>query len=218
MARVRAALYARVSTDSQTVDNQVRELREAGARLGWDIVGVYSDAGISGAKGRDKRPQLDAMLRDVTRGKVDLVAAWAVDRLGRSLADLVALLQELHAKQCGLYLHQQGLDTTTPAGKAMFQMMGVFAEFERSMISERVKSGLERARAAGAQLGRPSVGADVEARVLELRAKGRGMLSIAREVGCGTSVVQRLVKQGLNAPEGAAPLGDEFDSPRGFRE
>ena len=108
---------------------------------------MYQDVGISGAKGREKRPGLDAMLKGVTRRDFDLGAAWSVDRLGRSLQDLVATLGELQAKGVGLYLHQQGIDTTTPAGKALFQMLGVFAEFERAMIREHVMAGLRRARA-----------------------------------------------------------------------
>ena len=153
----RAALYLRVSTDRQSTDNQERELREIAARTGWDIVEVYCDHGISGAKGRDKRPAYDALLRDATRRRFDVVMAWSVDRLGRSLQDLVGLLSELHGLGIDLFLHQQGLDTTTPSGKAMYGMTGVFAEFERSMIRERVNAGLARARAQGKTLGRPKL-------------------------------------------------------------
>ncbi len=134
----RVALYVRVSTDHQSVKNQEIELQAVAERHGWQVVNVYRDQGISGAKGRDKRPGLDKLLQAVARKEFDLVAAWSVDRLGRSLIDLVGILQEFHAKRVDLYLHQQGIDTTTPSGKAMFQMMGVFAEFERSMIRERV--------------------------------------------------------------------------------
>ena len=190
----RVALYARVSTDHQSVNNQVHELREVADRLGWDVRAVFTDKGISGTKGREGRPDLDRMLKGVTRGEFDLVAAWSVDRLGRSLTDLLSLLGELHARSCDLYLHQQGIDTSTPSGKAMFQMMGVFAEFERGMIVERVKAGIARAKSQGVTLGRPTVGDDVEAQIIELRAQGLGMLKIAQEVGCGTSVVQRVVK------------------------
>lgn len=184
--------YARVSTDSQTVANQLEALREAGQRLGWNIVGEFTDRGISGAKGRDKRPQFDKLLKAVTRGECDLIAAWSVDRLGRSLTDLLGFLGELHAKGCDLYLHQQGLDTSTPAGRAMFQMMGVFAEFEREMIRERVTAGLRRAKAAGVTIGRPRVADDVEQRIRELRAEGVGMRRIAQQLRCGVSVVQRV--------------------------
>jgi DNA invertase Pin-like site-specific DNA recombinase len=114
-----AALYLRVST-TETTANQERELRAAAERMGHEVVEVYADNGISGAMGRDKRPAFDRLHRDAARRKFDIVMTWSVDRLGRSLQDLVAFLSELHA--LGMYLHQQGLDTTTPAGKAMFQM------------------------------------------------------------------------------------------------
>ena len=122
-----------------------------------------------------------------------MVAAWSVDRLGRSLQDLVAFLNELHSKHANLYLHKQGIDTTTPAGKLLFQMLGVFAEFERSMIVERVKAGLKRAKAEGKVLGRPRVGAVVETKVLALRKQGLGMRAIARELRIGNCTVQRIV-------------------------
>jgi DNA invertase Pin-like site-specific DNA recombinase len=128
----------------------------------------------------------------VARKEVDLVAAWSVDRLGRSLQELVALLGELRAKGVDLYLHQQGLDTSTPAGKAMFQMLGVFAEFERAMIVERVQAGLQRARAQGKTLGRPRVGEKVEAAIRRELAKGRGIHAVARAVGVGAGTVQRV--------------------------
>jgi DNA invertase Pin-like site-specific DNA recombinase len=191
----RVALYLRVSTDGQTVTNQRRELEQAAQHHGWDVVGVYQDKGISGAKGRDKRPAFDKLLHSVTRRDVDMVAAWSVDRLGRSLVDLLGFLQELHAKDVGLYLHQQGIDTTTPAGKAMFSMMGVFAEFERSMIQERVRAGLKRARAEGKVLGRPKVSAKVEAKVRDLRRQGTGIQKTARLAGCGVGTVIRIDKE-----------------------
>src|SRR3954469_7822865 len=141
-----AVIYLRVSTIDQTTANQERELREIASRMGCEIVKVYRDHGISGAKGRDRRPAFDKLCRDASRRKFDIVMAWSVDRLGRSLQDLVGFLSELHSLGLGidLALHQQGVDTTTPAGKAMFQMTGVFAEFERSMIVERVRSGVAR--------------------------------------------------------------------------
>jgi DNA invertase Pin-like site-specific DNA recombinase len=133
--------------------------------MGWEIVKVYKDHGISGAKGREKRPQFDALHRDAARRQFDVVMAWSVDRLGRSLQDLVGFLSELHAMRVDLFLHQQGLDTTTPAGKAMFQMLGVFAEFERSIIQERVRAGLRRAKSEGKQLGRPPIAPELEERI-----------------------------------------------------
>ena len=194
---LRAALYARVSTNGQTTENQVRELRQAAARLGWEVSGEFVDHGISGAKGRKDRPKLDALLKGVARKDFDIVAAWSVDRLGRSLIDLVGLLQELHATGVDLYLHQQGVNTATPAGQAMFSMLGVFAEFERGMIRERVRSGMARAKAKGTKsgnaIGRPSVSASVEDQIRKLRADDLGMLKIAKQAGCGVSVVQRVL-------------------------
>jgi DNA invertase Pin-like site-specific DNA recombinase len=191
---MRAAIYLRVSTGEQTVENQRRDLETAAAQRGWTIVATFADEGISGSKGRDKRPDLDRMLKDATRGKFDVVMVWAVDRMGRSLPDLVGTLQELHGAKVDLFLHQQAIDTTTPAGKAMFGMMGVFAEFERSMIQARVKAGLERARAAGKTLGRKPISAKVEAAITARLEAGVGMLKIAKELGIGTGTVQRVQK------------------------
>ena len=188
----RAAIYLRVSTDGQTVENQRRELKAAAKRHGWQVVETFADEGISGAKGRDKRPGLNELLLGVARRDFDLVAAWSVDRLGRSLQHLISILGEVHAKGVGLYLHQQGLDTTTPAGEAMFQMLGVFAQFERAMIRERVNAGLARARAQGKILGRPKVAPTVEKRVRVFLGKGTGILKTARALGLGTRTVQRI--------------------------
>lgn len=186
------ALYVRVSTKDQTTENQRRELAEVAERAGWNVVTVYSDEGVSGAKGRDKRPGFDAMLKAVTRREVDMVAAWSVDRLGRSLLNLVDTLGSLRAAGADLYLHKQALDTTTPAGRAMFGMLGVFAEFEREIIVERVQAGMATAKANGKQVGRPKVGEAKLQRIRELRAGGMGMLKVAKEVGCGVSLIQRM--------------------------
>ncbi len=188
----RVAFYLRVSTGEQTTENQRRELEQVAKRSGWQVVEIYEDAGISGANGREKRPAFDKLLKDASRREFDLVAAWSVDRLGRSLQHLVAFLGELHALKIDLYLHQQGIDTTTPAGKAMFQMMGVFAEFERAMIQERVKSGLARARASGQRLGRPPVAVRKRAEVLKLRRDGQSVRAIARALKLAPGTVQRI--------------------------
>ena len=190
---MKVAIYARVSTNEQTTENQVKALNEWADRAGHQVVAIYDDNGVSGAKGREYRKEFDKLLKGAVRREFDLVAAWSVDRLGRSLQDLIGFLQELHGAGVDLYLHQQALDTTTPGGKAMFQMMGVFAEFERSMISERVKAGLARTKAKGTKLGRPRTSAKTEARILKLRSKGMGMLKIGKELGIGTGVVQRVV-------------------------
>jgi len=191
----RAVLYLRVSTVDQTTANQERELREIAGRMGCEIVHVYKDHGISGAKGRDKRPQFDRLCRDATKRQFDMVMAWSVDRLGRSLQDLVAFLSELHALRVDLFLHQQGLDTATPAGKAMFQMLGVFAEFERSIIAERVRAGLARARDEGKKLGRPPIPADLKERIraaLDTPGRTEGVRKIAARFGVNPGTVQRI--------------------------
>ncbi len=191
----RAALYLRVSTLDQTTENQRRELEHVAERAGWIITEVYEDAGISGAKGRDRRPAFDRLLKDAARRRFDVIAAWSVDRLGRSLPHLVSFLEDIHGYGIDLYLHQQGIDTTTPAGKAMFQMLGVFSEFERAMIRERVNAGLARAKANGKRLGRAPHGAEIAAKIRELRADGMGKVKIGRTLGVGTSVVQRVLTE-----------------------
>jgi DNA invertase Pin-like site-specific DNA recombinase len=194
----RVALYLRVSTGEQTTRNQRRELHAVAERHGWHLVATYEDAGISGSKGRDERPGFDQLMKAVARREIDMVAAWSVDRLGRSLTHLLSFLTELHAKGVDLFLHQQGLDITAPSGRAMFQMLGVFAEFERAMIRERVMTGLARARAEGKQLGRRPVEQSKAKKVkqaLALRSQGIGIRRIAREVGLGVGTVIRLVEQ-----------------------
>ncbi len=189
----KVAIYARVSTDGQTVENQLRELRAVARRHKWKVVATFTDNGISGAKGKDQRPAFGDLYKAVAQRQIDLVAAWSVDRLGRSLQHLVGFLGELHAKGVDLYLHQQGIDTSTPAGKAMFQMMGVFAEFERAMIQERVKAGLARARSTGKRLGRPPLSQEQRKEVLKLRSEGRTIRQIAAETGLSRGSVHNIV-------------------------
>jgi DNA invertase Pin-like site-specific DNA recombinase len=188
----RVALYVRVSTDAQTLENQIRELRQVAERRGWDVVEVYRDAGISGAKGRNGRPGLDAMLKDASRRKFDVVMAWAIDRVGRSLSDLLDTIQHLEACGVDLYLDQQAIDTTTPMGKLVFQLTGAFAEFERTMIRQRIKAGLKRAVAQGVKLGRPKIDSATERKVRKQLAKGVGILKVARSLGIGTGTVHRI--------------------------
>lgn len=191
--RKRIAIYLRVSTSEQTVENQRRELDAVAERHGWHVAAVFKDEGISGTKGRDQRPGFNQLCQGIARREFDQVAAWSVDRLGRSLQDLVTFLGELQGKGVDLYLHQQGIDTSTPAGKAMFQMMGVFAEFERAMIVERVNAGLARARAEGKRLGRPSAMTPAkESELRKLLAEGVGVRRIGKTVGVGTGTVQRI--------------------------
>lgn len=191
----RVVLYARVSTGGQTVENQLRELELVGSRIGWEIVGRYVDQGISGAKGRAERPELDRMMKAMIRREFDLVAAWSVDRLGRSLQELVSILNELRERKVDLYLHQQGLDTSTSSGRAMYQMLGVFAEFERSIIVERIHAGLARARAQGKRLSRPLTPEAAQERIRELRARGLSVRRVAEEVGVSKSTVANYDKR-----------------------
>jgi DNA invertase Pin-like site-specific DNA recombinase len=195
----RAAIYLRVSTVDQTTANQERELREIAGRTGCEIVKVYKDHGISGAKGRDKRPGFDALCRDATKRQFNVVMAWSVDRLGRSLQDLIAFLSEIHSLGIDLFLHQQGLDTRTPAGKAMFQMLGVFAEFERAMIRERVRAGLARAKDAGKRLGRPPLPQEKEDAIRGVLAGGLSVRKTAARFKVSPSTVQNLKRPFVGA-------------------
>jgi DNA invertase Pin-like site-specific DNA recombinase len=189
----------RVSTDDQTVENQRRELLAACERRGWRVAAEFCDEGVSGANGRDKRPGFDRLHKAIVRGKFEIVAAWSVDRLGRSLQDLVGFLGEVHAAGVDLYLDRQGLDTSTPAGKALFQMLGVFAEFERSLIVERVRAGIARAQREGTRsgkaFGRPKISADREAAVRASLAAGTGIRKTARVCGTGNATVARIAAE-----------------------
>ena len=205
----RVALYIRVSTSKQDTENQRRELQAVADRSGWKIVKVYEDAGISGAKGRDQRPGLDAMMKTVNTKEFDMVATWSVDRLGRSLTELLGILQGLHEKGVGLFLHQQGLDTSTTAGKAMFQMLGVFAEFERGIIRERVNAGL------GVQIGDLAGRLDrIEAPIVESDGVEReAAVAWWRELGAGDAqsggALRPIPRLGAGAVDGLAGGGDE---------
>jgi DNA invertase Pin-like site-specific DNA recombinase len=192
----RAALYCRVSTDRQTLENQIAKLTEIAKARGWQIVATFNDAGISGAKGRKDRPGLDEMLKQAQRGAFDVAMAWSIDRVGRSLVDLLGTIQHLEACKVDLYLDQQAIDTTTPAGKLMFQVTGAFAEFERSMIRERVHAGLKRAVANGKTLGRRPVELDSVGAAKAKRARKmlttHGINKVAKAVGLSNGTVARI--------------------------
>ena len=192
----RVALYLRVSTDEQSLENQRRELRAVAERHDWQIVAVFEDNGISGSTGRDKRPGYDALCQAVARKDIDLVACWSVCRLGRSLQHLVTFLGELQAKGVDLYLHVQGLDTSTPSGRAMFAMLGVFSEFERAMISERTRAGMRRAKAAGKRIGRPPKVSPAKATLIVAdRKAGQSYRKVAARYGVtDTTVIRVLAK------------------------
>jgi DNA invertase Pin-like site-specific DNA recombinase len=199
----RVAFYVRVSQDSQTVENQLQVLREIAERSGWIIVHTFADQGISGAKGRDQRPGFDALLKAVARREIDLVAAWSVDRLGRSLGDLIAFLGDIQEKGCDLYLHQQALDTSTPSGRMLFGMLGVFAEFERSMIVARVRAGQDRARAKGVRFGRPPMPIYRLEKVKKALRDGQSIRAAAKATGVSTASVQR-IKRSMSVQETVA--------------
>jgi DNA invertase Pin-like site-specific DNA recombinase len=188
-SRRRVALYARVSTCNQTVENQLAELREIAHRQGWSIVAELSDEGISGSKGRDKRLAFDQLLKRATRREFDLIMVWAIDRLGRSIQHLVGFMNELQSLKVDLYVHQQAIDTTTPSGRMVFGIFSALGEYERELIRERILAGQKRARAQGIKIGRPSKLNDaVKTSVKLLRGNGMGIKQIAKtlEIGIGS--------------------------------
>ena len=188
----RVAIYSRVSTERQTVANQVCELRAWAERCGHTVVAEYEDHAISGAKGRDQRPAFDRMLKGAVRREFDIIAVWPSDRLGRSLPHLIEVLQTIRDTRAGLYIHTQALDTTTPAGRAMFGMLAVFGEFEREMIVARVNAGIARARHQGKRLGRPKLAAKVrDAAILALR-QGASVRAAAQASGASIGATSAL--------------------------
>lgn len=198
----RAAIYLRVSTDGQTTENQRLALKAVAERRGWTVMRVYEDAGIGGAKSRDKRPGFDTAMKDAIRRRFDVLMVWSVDRLGRSAAGVAVALEDLCAAGVAIYADKEAVDATTPHGKAMLQMAAVFAELERGMIRERVNAGLARARAQGKTLGRPRVEHAKEVAIRERLASGLGIVKTARTLGVGVSVIQR-VRHEMKAAEQA---------------
>jgi DNA invertase Pin-like site-specific DNA recombinase len=192
---MRTALYLRVSTNAQNADNQLHELERVAALRGWDIVKIFRDDGVSGAKGRDQRPALDSLLKAATRREFDLIAVWSIDRLGRSLQHLVTTVNDLHAHGVQLYFHQPAIDTTTPSGKLMYGVFASFSEFERNLIRERIKLGIERARREGKSLGRPSSVTDsTRAAIVELYKKGMSPKKISQTLRCGVGTAFHTLK------------------------
>jgi DNA invertase Pin-like site-specific DNA recombinase len=192
---MRVALYGRVSTAHQSSDNQLLELERVASTRGWNVVRTFRDDGISGAKGRDERPALDALLKAASRREIDLIAVWSIDRLGRSLQHLVTVVNDLQALGVGLFIYQQQLDTTTPSGKLCFSMFGAFAEFERNLIRDRVRGGLERAKKNGVKLGRPTnLNDSVRAAIVALRAQDHSIRHIAKQLRVGTGTVYQVLR------------------------
>ena len=190
----RCAIYSRCSTSDQTVENQIRELKEIAERKGLIVVSQFSDKAISGSKGRDQRPGFDNLIKGAVKKDFDTILVWSVDRLGRSLQDLVSFLNEIHSVDCDLNIHQSGIDSSTPSGKMMFQMCGVFAEFERGMISERVKAGQDRAKSQGKHIGRPSnLNDGLIHSIKYMREQGVGIRKISSDLKVGVSTVYKVM-------------------------
>ena len=192
----KAVIYARVSTDSQTTENQTRELEAYAVRMGYRVVATLTDKGISGSKGKQDRAAYARLCEMICRKEIDIVLAWSVDRISRSMTDLLSFLGELKAKNVDLFLHQNNLDTSVPSGRAMFQLLEVFSELEREICRERILSGLARAKAEGKKLGRPSVAnsPQVIASVKLLRENGHSIHKIARDLKIGVGTCHRILK------------------------
>jgi len=203
--KLRVGIYARVSTDHQSTVNQLDELRRVAEQRGWHVVEVYEDHAVSGAKARDQRPAFQRLCTDAAKGRINHIAAWSLDRLGRSSRDVINFISDLPDQGASLYLHKEQLDTSTPVGKLVVTVMAGVAEMERSRIIERINAGLARARKEGKKLGRKkSVTPKIEKKIIELsrtvnpdnpKGGNYGKHAIARKVGCGISTVQRVLSQ-----------------------
>ncbi len=197
---IRTALYARISTSNcgQSPEMQLRELREYCERRGWTVAGEYVDAGFSGAK--DRRPELDRLMLDAHKRRLDVVAVWKFDRFARSVSHLLRALDTFRVLGIEFVSLSESLDTATPAGRMVFTVLGAVAELERSLIAERVRAGLRNARAKGKRLGRPRSVVDTS-RVAALRSQGLGWKKIAAELGIGVGTLYRLSLDGSKIRE-----------------
>jgi DNA invertase Pin-like site-specific DNA recombinase len=189
----RVGIYLRVSTADQTTQNQRIELQRVAEQRGWNVIEVYEDHAVSGAKARDQRPAFQRMATDAAKGRINMVAAWALDRLGRTSRDVINFISDLPNQGVSLYLHKEQLDTSSPVGKLVLTIMAGVAEMERSRLVERINAGLARAKSQGKRIGRPTVASQIEQQILELRSTGMGMRKIAKQLNCGNSTVQRVL-------------------------
>jgi DNA invertase Pin-like site-specific DNA recombinase len=195
----RLAIYARVSTSNhgQDVNLQLRELRQFAEARGWPVAGEYVDAGVSGTK--DSRPELNRLMADAHKRRFEVVCVWRFDRFARSVSHLLRALQTFKSLGIDFVSFSEQMDTSTPAGKMVFTVLGAVAELERSLIVERVRAGLRNARAKGKRLGRPRVAVDT-ARIAGLRAQGLSWPRIARELGVSVGSVYAAGRSLSNNP------------------
>lgn len=192
----KVCLYVRVSTQTQTTENQVQALREVAERSGYEIVKIYSDDGISGSKGREDRPALNQMMKDAVNRQFEMVMCWSIDRLGRSITNLIEIMNELNELKIDMFFSQQSIDTQTSSGRMIFGIFSSLASFEREMIRDRVMAGLDRARKNGVKLGRPSTVNDgVRNAVLILKDKGVGVRETCRKLGIGCATYYSVVNK-----------------------
>jgi DNA invertase Pin-like site-specific DNA recombinase len=186
------------ANNGQDPTMQTRELREHCQRRGWTLAGEYVDVGINGSK--EKRPELDRLMTEAHKRRFDVVVVWKFDRFARSVSHLLKALETFQALGIDFVSYSEQMDTSTPAGKMVFTVLGAVAELERSLIVERVKAGLRNARAKGKRLGRPQKVLDTK-RITELRAQGLGWKRIAAKMGIGVGTLYRLAKQGSKTRE-----------------
>jgi DNA invertase Pin-like site-specific DNA recombinase len=198
---MKVAIYLRVSTKGQTVNNQLRDLEAVAKNANWEITQVYSDNGVSGAKGRAKRPELDKMLNDATRRRFSKLLAWDISRLGRSLSDLLEITKTLEEAKVSLYFHRDAVDTSSASGRLFFNIVASIGEFERERISERITAGLATAKAKGKTLGRKKgfYTSDVK-NIQKLRKEGSSIRGIAKALGCSPTTVHKHIHNSESRP------------------
>jgi len=193
-SKIKCVIYLRVSTKSQDTSNQLQPLKEYAERMGYELVGVYEDHGISGVK--SSRPQLDQMIVDGRRRKYSMILSWSVDRIGRNTTHLCQFVDEMNNLGINLYFHTQSIDTTQSIGRMFFHIISSISEFERELIRERVIAGLERCKQNGMKLGRPSsVNESLRISVRLLKDKGLGVREICRKLSLGTNTYYKIVRE-----------------------